>query len=705
MSLSLEVWGDAIDANKRGAIVPPWLADFSKNDLICKWTEDAWNQRCDDMSYLWSTGRDNLMRYLGYYPALGSGSIIGGASYNGRMVKPPLNARIGINLTRLMIEQRVSKTNKITPVTQVVAAQDDERDKSGARTAQKILDSFKYRNDFKALRTKKLRRGFVWGEGYTFTRWNKRLGGTTGKTEKVRFSHDDRTIKLERSVCRGDVEVSLLRNDDVVFLLGVDAGGVFPYGCIIAQHRPTIEVKADYPEKADEIEPSKINRFSYSSFEDEEVADHTTELHVYIRSNIYAPQGMHWICTDKTVLVEPTDNPMPMTAAMECSEMGNLPIERITDVDIEGFFHGTSALMDINSLQNQYDKLTSFIMRSIWLFAHPKLVVPRGGVNIEQLSAGGGLVVQSSGPFQPFVATYPVISQDVLMMWERIPELMGKLYGVFDHSLGQAPTGTRSASQLMIYDEQEEETRETIKQKLEAAAIGTDAKILALYSEHLKGQKTRVIEVLGENRMWHPEEVSIEDLRKDTVVRLKVSSLLPENKYARVRTLVELHNMTAQSPEGPLFSNGQLMDALEMGQHEKFIDYAKVAVQSAESENERFLKGEEVEEPEMFEDLTTHWKIHAKMLQTTAFKKRGAKEREAAVDHMRATEYLMFRQADQNPAYQQELLSLRAFPLVFVQQDLGIAAPPAPMGPDASRQMGNQPGPELAAITGQQQQQ
>jgi hypothetical protein len=354
--------------------------------------------------------------------------------------------------------------------------------------------------------------------------------------------------------------------------------------------------------------------------------------------------------------------------------------------------------MDINVLQNQYDKLTSFIMRSIWLFAHPKFVVPRGGVNIEQLSAGGGLVVQSSGPFQPFVATYPVVSQDVLRMWEKLPEIAGKLYGIYDHSLGQAPTGTRSASQLMIYDEQEEETRETIKQKLESCAIGIDAKILAIVSTKFpESGGDRVIQVLGENRMWQPMKIDLTDLTKENVVRLKVSSLLPENKYARVRTLVELGGMYPG-----LFAPEQVLDALEMGQHEKFIDYARLAVMSAESENEMLLKGEEVPEPKGYEDLMTKWRIRSKLFQTFAFKKLSLKEQQPILDNMMAIEYLMFQAADLNPAFKQQLLTLQQFPRVFVQEDIGITAPATgAIGPDVSMMSGKN-APQLQALAGEQ---
>lgn len=698
---NLDAFTDAQASDAAGKIIPPWLVNLEEEKDLCEWTVKSWDSIAEGMSFLWASGRDNLMRYMGYYSG-GSNSGAGIATYAGKEVRAPLQPRVGINMIRLLVEQRVTKTNKITPITQVINAQDDSRDKAAARTGQKVLESYKYRYNYKALRTKQLRRTFLDGSGYAYTNWNKKFGGVKSgsKAKKVRIPDaKGKTVTLDNHDMMGDVDVRLLRMSDVGFLLGHDLGGTYAYGVILPVNRPVMEVRADYPERAEEIEASKCHRFNYATLEDEELVDHVTEYHVYIRSTPYMPKGMHWICTDKVELEPIQDNPIPWTPAMEVSELGNLPVSRIGDVDIEGFFHGASALMDINMLQNQYDKLTSFIMKSIWHFAHPKFVVPRGGVNIEQLAAGGGLVVQSSGPFQPYVATYQVISQDVIKMWERLPELAGKLYGIYDHSMGQAPTGTRSASQLMIYDEQEEETRETIKQKLEACAIEMDSKVLAIVSANFKEGEDRVMQSLGDNRMWHPEKIDVKDLKLDTVVRLKVSSMLPENKYARVRTLVELGGMYPG-----MFSPEQVADALEIGQHEKFIDYARLSIQVAEAENEAFLKGDEVVEPKMYEDLMNHWKIHAKMFQSFSFKKLSEKEQEAAIDHMRATEYLMFQQADQNPAFKQDLLTIKLFPLFFVQQDIGISAPAAPMGPDVS-QMGNGQMPQLAAIAGEQPQQ
>lgn len=677
---------DVTEAERLATIVPPWLCDFSKSENVCKWTEDAWTTRANEMTPLWETGRENLLRYLGYYQKRGNQA----SPY----VKGPNNPKVGINITRLLIEQRVAKTNKITPITQAIPANDDRRDKANTKVAQKLIEHYRHKYDYRTQRTRLLRRAFLDGESFIYVNWDKDIGGFEGKAKTVKVpGKNGEVVTVEKYQSKGDILVRPLRFDDVVVLLGNGIGGTFAYGCIIPVLRPVIELRAEFPDKAEEIRSSALRRFNYSTLEEEQVTDFVVDYHCYIRSMPFAPKGMHWRCTDKVLLTEVGDNPIPWNSSLDSSEFGNLPIERIVDVNVEGFFHGCSALTDINGLQNQYDKMTAFIMRSIWLFAHPKFIVPRGGVNIEQLSAGGGLVVQSSGPFEPYVATYNVVSPDVIRMWQEMPQLAAKLYGIFDHSLGQAPSGTRSASQLMIYDEQEEEGRETIKQKLEQVAVGIDAKVLSVASEHLG--RDMIIQVLGENRMWHPETFSPKDLPKEVVVRIKVSSMLPENKYARVRTLIELASMFPG-----IRTNEAVVDMLEFGQHDKFINYAQLAVEAAEAENEKLLAGDEIDEPKLYEDLFQHWAVHAKMFQTSAFKKLKLSEQQAAMDHMLATEYLMFEQAHQNPMFKQKLLTLPDFPLFFVQE-LTPPAPPAAGGQESQQaQPAQQVEPQ--ALVGQQ---
>jgi hypothetical protein len=147
---------------------------------------------------------------------------------------------------------------------------------------------------------------------------------------------------------------------------------------------------------------------------------------------------------------------------------------------------------------------------------------------------------------------------------------------------------------------------------------------------------------------------------------------MPEGKYARIQFLSQLRQGAPTQ-----FSEEQFLNAVGYGQQERFIDYAQRAILSAQAENEMFLGGQEVEEPAFYEDHIGHWREHANILQSRAFKALPKKDKTPLLDHIRAHEMLMVsKAAENNPVYQQQLAGLANFPLVFQLPEPPIMAPP-----------------------------
>ena len=702
---------DDTDIQDEGGIQPVHSIDLENEEEVLDFTKQA-------LEILSQGGavdrrewqRLNLCRYKGYYskyePVIGSRNTQAGAIPRQKW------PRIVVNHTRDLIDQGVAKIMKIRPQTQFVPNNGEYKDKISAQTAKKVVESIRNRYDYESMLTRSVRRAKIFGESFVQVHWNKNLGELTPEGKKLLKEHqegkgptvenkDGKKITARIFPKKGEVEIKLLDNDMVYVIPGPTTDPKDCPGVFILEYKHVFDVRAEYPELEDQIEPeTTISYFDLNTLEESRLQDHCIIIHAWFRSSPLLPNGCYYKCLPNLMLEEPMDNPIPYTREMECSDFGNLPIERLTEIDLEGYLHGWSGMADLNILQEQYDKITSLISRNIFLFCHPKWMVPRGGCNFEQLG-NGSFIVAYNGPVQPQLASYNAITSEVFSYWQALEQSMQKISGIYAHSRGEAPTGTRAASQLMIYDEQEEEHRSTFRKKLERLAVSIDAKILAIASKEYQGEEERLMYVVGEHKEWIAEPFKLADLQKDYVVRILPSNALPENKAARIQTLLQINRYIPG-----LYSKEQLADAIDFGQHEKYIDYVQTAIVAAEAENELLMKGEDVEPPELYEDLINHWRIHAKMLQKRYFKQIPEEDQKRALDHVGGTEALMFIQGNQNPAFKQQIMMLSTFPLVYKMpppMPVPMGAPPPPQGPPIPEEMPPGPMPGMNGGAGKSQ--
>jgi len=116
-----------------------------------------------------------------------------------------------------------------------------------------------------------------------------------------------------------------------------------------------------------------------------------------------------------------------------------------------------------------------------------------------------------------------------------------------------------------------------------------------------------------------------------------------------------------------------------LAQGEKAYDVASVAARAAEDENEKIFDTGAIIEPEEYEDLITHWRIHTQAIQPLGFKEKASPEvKQAAYNHLLATETMMIMRAEKNPLYMESLKMLVGFPMLA---DMPLMAPPPPIMP------------------------
>lgn len=631
---------------------PFFTVDYESDSELLEWALGVFE--AFESSNLYSVRRaltfNNLLRYKGYYqsdPFFRGNTLVA----NGQNPKSMTPRLIG-NHTQDLVEQKISKLTKIPLNTICVPASNEYEDKIDSIIVSKVISSYKYESQYELHWPRHLRRGIIAGESFILHEWDKhrKQVGT-----KLVWPLD---IHLFPSLSYRDCP-----------------------GVLIKDYVHVEKLKADYPDVAKDITATtELSSFNSSSLNQDLLPDHALVLKFYFKDCSELPNGAYFSCTPTTILDSPQECPIPADG-LEFAESGNLPLCRLTDVDIEDELHGWSSMNNINPLQNLYDKILTLMARNVFLTCQPKILVPKGGINI--LSMGNDAsVVEYGGAVPPTIATYQPFTQDVFAFWNAIENLMEKTFGIFSSSRGAPPPGTRATSSLLFWDEQEEERQQTVRRKLENFVVEDERKILALMAAHMKKGDKKLIRTLGADKKWYAMEFDPAVFAKPYTVRPQNSSALPDNKYARIRTLSEIRQLAPNA-----FPEAQFLEAIDFGQHEKALDYARVAVMAAQAENEQLMLGKEIEDPEIYEDLYNHWLEHAKFFQHREFKMLPKKIQDRAIKHMKATEYLMMEQAKQNPLFSQRILTLEAYPLFFVQSDSSQIpkAPVMPMAPELAK--------------------
>lgn len=376
---------------------------------------------------------------------------------------------------------------------------------------------------------------------------------------------------------------------------------------------------------------------------------------------------------------------------------GKIPRLHLTDIDRVGQQRGQSFFQRIFPIQHQINAMASLIYKSLVLYSHPKLLMPDGACNIEQL-ADESTVVSFQGAIPPQLMSYNPVSQQLFQYMDKLEETAEKLSGIFTMSRGQAPSGVRAAKALRVLEDQEDKRSYITITKYNEELVVNNAKLtLATAGEYYRDDDGRLARVLGKNNEYIVEKFKSANLALDYDIRTEQTTALSRSPSARFDDAMEMMQIRFD-PMAPL-SREQFFNILDFGNVEEMKDTVTRALSCARAENEDLLsdKYQQVTDPTQEEDLVVHWKTHRDAVQTRSYKsKLPPEQREAMKRHILITEGLMFEKAfgtrdpmgmtliQGNPTFVQRLqVECPDWPLFFnlpAPEMMAPALPPTPSG-------------------------
>ena len=570
-----------------------------------------------------------------------------------------------VNHLHDMTETRISQLSRLKPAVNVLPTNDEYEDRNAAKAVKYLIDHLWYINNIDEIRQKMLRNAFIFGESYCFITWNKDKGDLHPMYVKARdmgisldfldekgnpiLDSNGKAIKIspDKPIKIGDVDYEI----EVpwrVYLQRQSSFDKVEY-CFRVGVTSTETLKKDYPKQASKIKrTSNVKLYDSENLSQHLLEEETVYYEFYHKKTKYCPNG-YYVKFTKDIILEVKDLPF---------SHGDLPLVRITDMDVPEILNGVSQYEMVKPIQTMHDNLSTLLAKNIYMMGHAKWVMPRGACKIESLG-NDNTIVQYQGPVAPQMIQTQPNPPEAYNFRNMLREEMGQIYGIQGVSRGTPPKGVTAAVALQFLNEQEQERNNTTVIKHNDMIKNIAKMTIAVAGDYYDPDDGRMLRIVGKNNKYAIRHFDTANLYKSYDVRLELGSGLPESKAGKVQRIIEIMQM---KPD--LLSNERWMDLLDLADTEKMNSLITVAVRAAESENEDMMAGRPVGDPEEFEDHIVHWKVHTKAMQERTFKEECPPEyRKEVMEHIAIHEFLMVEKARANPLFQAKLAELPLFPV------------------------------------------
>lgn len=609
-------------------------------------------------------------------------------------------SRVTVNQIYDLTEHWVSQMTRFAPAIAVIPPNSEYNDRIAAKLSKAFIDYLFYVNDIDDLLEECARQCRIFGEAYCFVEWDDAKGDydpmvgeasalgiriplVDGFGNQVMNSDGD-PLYIDNKPRVGDVAYDVVlpwhvfvqpkdKWKDVEWIIKVKA--------VDADY-----LKAKYPEKADQIDANAVsNEYAVDYLTASTNFNEVLQFEIYHKSTEFLDKGRYIKLIPGCVL--------------ENKDLGyshgELPVVRLTNIDLPGELHGASFFQNILLLQVVLNNLYSLAYTNIALGSHLYWLVPvSGNVDVGKLRNSAS-VIKYQGTTAPRIESFKTVGQEIFKVIEMVEQKISAISGRQPISQGVVPPGVEAGIAMTFLEEQENQ-RANVDIKKHNAFIKKLARLsLAVCGDKYKEDDGRTIRIVGKNNVFSVKALDVAKLGGPYDIRVQRTTALSESKSGRLSQILALEGRFP----GKLPWE-QVADMLDLANDQKFYDLATVAVQSSDNENELMFEGSPVKPPERWEEQIVHWQSHVKFIQTRSFKEDLPPQiQQLFYDHIEAHEYFMLEKAQEptvSPVFIQKLQALEGFPLFSmvapVQQGAaGIGVPPAPG--EAPQPMGGEPPP------------
>jgi hypothetical protein len=566
-----------------------------------------------------------------------------------------------------MVEAKIAQRSRFKPAITVIPATIDTADENRAESSKQILTAKAQEVDLETTLADGDRFNFLTGESYTYIPWNKNIGGIN----KLFKDAIDQGLELKYedgtpipAVFKGDMDIQVLGPDKVYYQLGKKRWKDVD-DCTVISWIHIDELKADYPEKANDI--SATDSFYHSYFTREERAEwsnHAMVVEYYYPPNRFLPKGAY-IKTTPTVILEKTlEYPY---------RDGKLPVVFDTDIDANGEIVGRPFTANIDKLQRLHDMVSASMARGYALSNSPKWMYPKGSIDPNKLSNQFSSL-EYKGPVAPSLATFNGVnplSMDLLNWTEKSIEKGSAVYGI---SRGEPPKGIKAAVALQFLDEQELQRESRGMAKRQRRTIEIYKMMLSRIQQFYTPGDGRILKYLGEDNVYQVTDLETMDISGEFDIRIENSSSLPDSKTGKIAAILDLNTATQADP---MFGKEQIAQILDLGNDKRFKSENISSLKAAQTKIQNILYGTASPVPQEYDDFILEYPMFIKALRQREYKGEDQRIVGELSTYIKGMEFLMWKKAQMNPAFKQRIMMFNEYPC-FYQVPLMAPAPAMP---------------------------
>lgn len=636
---------------------PFFAIDLTSDDAVLTWLKEELNSLRNNSTNRLEKAKNNYLRFKGlqYFNAVYQPRDVLEVQrkYQPQMVLPLISD---------YIDEKVARIMEFKPMVTVLPTHDETTDKKDAKIADKLLKHVAHAQKLDWKLQKLLRNSKVTGESYIWTRWNPDLGDLVSST--VKKTDDD--VEVQEGISQGDVEL-VHKTVHHVFYERAESWEKVNY-CFIIEYDYVEALKLDYPALADKIQEDSTQKYwDYENMEPMQLKGMVSKIHFYHKKTKYLPQGFE-ACFTNTCLLK---------KSVLSYAHGELPIDRLVDIENDEELHGQSSIDKLKGISSQVNNLLNSMVKMFMLAGHAKWFVQAGSVDPQQLNNDVNIVSIKNGSQAPVLAQANPVGQSHFAFVDKFVDWFYRFAKSNSVVQGNPPANISAGVALQYLSESESRRLSTDVSNFNSAVRGINEKILKTCAQFYRADDKRTLMVLGKDNRWEQMPLDISAIGKSYAVQIQNTSGLADSKPQRIQQVIDL---AERYPD--LLPREQVIEMTGLAQGEKAYDMASIAARAAEDENEQMMDNGILIEPTEYEDMLTHWKIHTQAMQPLGFKQKATPEVQDAMNtHLLATETMMIDRAIKNPLYMQSLQALAGFPMLA---ELPLQPPPMPMMPDGS---------------------
>lgn len=635
--------------------IPPFqFREDTSEEATLEWLNENFDRKLQAAQ----SRLETYKRYQAYYKGIfwrefNTNRRFGDDFFGNERRKP----KMSVNFIYDKVEDRVAQMDRISTAITLIPMHNEQSDINNARACSMLLKARGEELDIHTIENEADKTKFLFGTSFTYVGWDKSIGPKIDIPEKyadgIPVLKDGKKTKkkYKGELKMGDVEVCVLGPDRVFPQIGKskweDVDEVDQIDFINKW-----ELKKMYPKKADKID---CDDSDYMGIKDEYMGyseDNVSVKTFYHRKTKWLPKGAKivWV---KDAILSWEDFPY---------EHGELPYIYDRDIEIHGDLWGRSFISNIERLQLMYNNVQSSQARDYGIGSAPKWLMPKGSAKVSALN-NEFTIVEFTGPTAPKLETPRPTNPQSFDFQDRTEQKITRISRTSDISRGEPPKGVTANSALRFLDEQESRMIAPMEKKRKSRVRKTNKMMINVMQQYYKPNDGRMVRLLGEDNSYMIKSFEKADFTRVYDVKIQNSSALPDTKSGKISTIVDL-NIATQTD--PVFKKEEIIEMLDLGIDNAFVDGATVAVTAAKTLVEAMLNGEPVPEPQEFDNFMVYYRIIDRTMQSFSFRTNvNPVVQETFRQYVKTLEFLMWERAKKNGKFAMELAELDNYPMFF----------------------------------------